>query len=151
MHAGIQLCMYLITVFCIDINHQCSSHRQPLGVQNNCLYNLYAYSASCIIYNCIIYIHKYVIQTYKSHMPHTHTHTHAHLIQKHTPCKSWTPGRAHRHCWRTHSVPTQSCGWPRDSRGCCPQGANRSRSTDQRIFGRQYWSYRTCGTGKKGS
>ena len=57
---------------------KCSSHRQPLGVQNNCPYNLYAYSASCNIYNYIIYIHKYVIHTYKSHMPHTGTHTRTH-------------------------------------------------------------------------
>ena len=42
---------------------KCSSHRQPLGVQNNCPYNLYAYSASCNIYNYIIYIHKYVIHS----------------------------------------------------------------------------------------
>ena len=58
---------------------KCSSHRRTLGVQNNCPHNLYAYSASCNIYNYIIYIHKYVIHTYKSHMPHTGTHTRTHV------------------------------------------------------------------------
>ena len=62
---------------------KCSSDRRTLGVQNNCPYNLYAYTASCNIYNYIIYIHKHVIHTYKSHMPHTGTrtaHSHSHTV-----------------------------------------------------------------------
>ena len=51
---------------------KCSSHRQPLGVQNNCLYNLYAYSVSYNIYNYILYIHT-----------HTHTHTHTQYRSTH--------------------------------------------------------------------
>ena len=73
---------------------KCSSHRQPLGVQNNCPYNLYAYIASCNIYNYIIYIHKYVIHTYKSHMPHTGTHTCTHAR---------THARTHVHTY-THTI-----------------------------------------------
>ena len=81
---------------------KCSSHRQPLGVQNNCPYNLYAYSASCNIYNYIIYIHKYVIHTYKSHMPHTGTHTHTHThtgTHRHTQAHTSTQAHTgtHRH------------------------------------------------------
>ena len=57
---------------------KCSSHRQPLGVQNNCPYNLYAYSASCNIYNYIIYIHKINMSyTHTNHTCHTQAHTHA--------------------------------------------------------------------------
>ena len=81
---------------------KCSSHRRTLGVQNICPYNLYAYSASCNKCNYIIYIHKYVIHTYKSHMPHTGTHTHTHTgthigTQAHTGIHKHTGTDAHRH------------------------------------------------------
>ena len=63
---------------------------------------MYAYSASCNIYNCIIYIHKCVIHTYKSHThTHTHTRTHAHT---HTYTHTHTHMHTHTHTHtRTHT------------------------------------------------